>query len=101
MARYRKLPVVIDAIQFTGDNDDEIVAFLDAPILSDLDAAVMRQAHYLGARQLGGIARMWLWNSEENQHIGVPDGHWIIRGVQGEIYPCSPDVFDATYEFVE
>ena len=28
-------------------------------------------------------------------------GDWIIRGVQGEIYPCKPDIFDQTYEAVE
>ena len=28
-------------------------------------------------------------------------GHWIIKGVQGEFYPCKPDIFKATYEEVE
>jgi hypothetical protein len=32
--------------------------------------------------------------------LGV-EGDWIIRGVQGELYPCKPDIFEATYEPVE
>lgn len=29
------------------------------------------------------------------------EGDWIIQGVKGEFYPCKPDVFDASYEFVD
>jgi hypothetical protein len=28
-------------------------------------------------------------------------GDWIIRGISGEIYPCKPDIFEATYEAIE
>ena len=41
-------------------------------------------------RYHGGIAGLWC-----DKH--KPEGDWIIRGVQGEFYPCKPDVFDATY----
>ncbi|MEE9532177.1 MAG: hypothetical protein V3W52_14385, partial [Syntrophobacteria bacterium] len=33
--------------------------------------------------------------------VGVNDGDWIITGIQGEHYPCKPDIFEATYEPVE
>lgn len=33
--------------------------------------------------------------------LHVSDGDWIITGVQGEKYPCKPDIFEATYEAVE
>jgi len=39
-----------------------------------------------------------VWNSEERQHIKVPDGHWLIRGLKDEVYPCSPEVFERSYE---
>lgn len=39
-----------------------------------------------------------LWNSEERQHAKVPAGHWIIKGLKGEFYPCSPEVFEMSYE---
>jgi hypothetical protein len=31
--------------------------------------------------------------------LHVTDGDWVIKGVQGEFYPCKPDIFAATYEF--
>ncbi len=85
---YRKKPVVIQAVQFTGTNHDEVQDF--APGLfhevhpddrtddPDITAEVMDELH-----------STW---------VGVKDGQWIIRGVQGEFYPCDPDVFSATYE---
>lgn len=36
----------------------------------------------------------------EGKHIVSP-GDWIITGIKGEKYPCKPDIFEATYEFVE
>jgi hypothetical protein len=80
MARYRKRPVVIDAVQLTNETpDDEILAFLgDDPfeILGD---------HELVIHTLEGDMR-------------ADAGDWLIRGVKGELYPCKPDIFAATYE---
>ena len=39
-----------------------------------------------------------VFNPLEDQWLNVPVGHWIIRGVKGELYPCEPEVFAATYE---
>ena len=36
----------------------------------------------------------------EGEHVGSI-GDWIIQGVAGELYPCKPDIFQATYEAVE
>lgn len=35
--------------------------------------------------------------NDEAKHVADP-GDWIIRGIQGELYPCKPDIFTATYE---
>jgi hypothetical protein len=82
MAKYRKKPVVIDAIQIS-DNDDELLAWLGEfvvpfEIIAD---------HTIIIHTLEGDMR-------------ADPGDWIIRGVKGEFYPCKPDIFEQTYEGV-
>jgi len=81
-ARYRKRPVVIDAIQFTW------VA---------IDAAVLFTA---GAGRLvvnpSGDTAMVIDTLEGDMTAVL--GDYIIRGVAGELYPCKPDIFNATYD---
>lgn len=79
MAKYRKKPVVIDAIQFTGDNDIEIMNLFSGKI--------NRGEHCLHIHTLEGVMRAEV-------------GDWIIKGVAGELYPCKPDIFEKTYEKV-
>ncbi len=89
MPLFRKKPVVITAIQWTGDNLEEIINFIG----------------------LHESASRWTW--EEYQKVVADDGlkiftlegphmatvgDWIIRGVTGEFYPCKPDIFEQTYE---
>ena len=79
-ARFRKKPVVIEAHRWEGDNWPDFLLFLIAR---------------------GGSARtegdQLLIDTLEGTHAANP-GDWIIQGVQGEFYPCKPDIFDATYE---
>jgi hypothetical protein len=81
VTRYRKRPVEVEAIQWTGKNTDEVAAFLGADLLGQ-------------ERSMDGplIVRT------QNGPVTVTRGEWLIRGVQGEHYPCRPDVFEATYE---
>lgn len=76
--KFRKKPVVIDAVQFTGENYDEIAAFCPA-------------VWWEGGN--GIIPTL-----EGDHRAGV--GDWIIKGVKGEFYPCKPDIFEATYDTV-
>ena len=82
--RFRKRPVLIEAVQWTGDNFIEIDAFL------------------LGGTRLfetypsQGIIKILTLEGEMIASIG----DWIIKGVKGEFYPCKPDIFEATYEEV-
>jgi hypothetical protein len=83
-SRFRKRPVVINAVQWTGRNRAEI-------------------EHWMG-RELGyttsGNDEATLWiPTLEGGHV-ASRGDWIIRGVKGEFYPCKPDIFAATYEAV-
>lgn len=83
MAKFRKKPVVIDAIQWSGD-------ILDAQGVMEFAAgdAVGFQGPNLVVYTLEG-----------NMLASPKD--WLIRGVKGELYPCKPDIFEATYEPAE
>ena len=80
MPKFRKKPVVIEAIQHrTGQQYADFIP----EVLSG-------QVRY---REDGTM----LINTLEGALIAQP-GDWIIRGVKGELYPCKPDIFAATYE---
>lgn len=81
MAAFRKKPIVIEAWQFTS-----------------LDA--MRTAPaWVVAQDKRGSLSLFI-KTLEGVMEALP-GDWIILGVKGEIYPCKPDIFAATYERVE
>ena len=98
MSKYRKLPVVIEATQWlkNGDHPDDgdasnegkMVRYFRRPDIDDEANCRNCNAtmHYHG----------WI-DTKEGGHIVCP-GDWIITGVQGELYPCKPDIFAATYE---
>ena len=79
--KYRKKPVVIEAVEWHGDNLGEIKALSSS---RDVDVSVENQL---------------LINTLEGQ-MRADLGDMIIKGVSGEIYPCKPDIFDKTYEEV-
>ena len=84
--KYRKKPIVIEAIQWTGDNFNEIRKF--CPII---------KIPWSESKKSKGIINI---PTLEGTH-GAERGDWIIKGVRGEFYPCKPDIFEATYEKVE
>jgi len=80
--RYVKKPISIEAIQWTGDNFEEIQKFM-------CEHHVIKTAHNeLIIPTLEGDMR-------------APVESWIIRGAMGEYYPCRNDVFEETYEPVK
>lgn len=81
MKHYRKRPVVIEAIQWDGSNEPELIEFVG----DSLKPAV--HPDYLEIHTLEGVMTADL-------------GDWIIKGVKGEFYPCKPEIFEATYEEV-
>ena len=89
--KFRKKPVVIEAVRWTGENRKEInkfcrnkAIFLPAKLRSD----GLIIAYDLLISTLEGM-----------MHANV--GDYIIKGVNGEYYPCKPDVFAKTYERVK
>lgn len=82
MKRYRKKPVVIEAVQFLGDeNLQEILEWMG-------DNDVIAMGDYMRILTLEG-------------EMTANRSDWIIKGVKGEFYPCKPDIFEATYEPVK
>ncbi len=79
MTKYKKKPVVIEAIRFIGSNYEEIREFIGQNTLcSDLSIVISTLEGDMVAQK----------------------GDYIIKGVQGEFYPCKPDIFEETYEVV-
>ena len=92
MRKYRKLPVVIDAEQWRVKGDVP-----EAPLSDYLhESEVSIPCGYCG-RCLTMHAKC---ETLEGHHIVCP-GDYIIKGIQGEFYPCKPDIFEATYEPVD
>lgn len=90
MGKYRKKPVVIEAIQFDGSNFDEILEFgnKEGEKRNILKNSFTGNQDYLFIRTLEG-------------NMKVSEGDYVIKGVQGEFYPCKPNIFEATYDVVE
>jgi hypothetical protein len=86
--KWRKLPVVIEAIRYTPPhNCGEVAAFLGEPFdCGDYDDP-------------GHQDEPWSIPTLEGVMEALP-GDYIIKGVAGEFYPCKPDVFLSTYEEV-
>ena len=82
MPKFRKKPVVIEAVRYDGTFPLEFLA----------DDERVRSA---GDRS----GDMEIVTLEGTMRAAI--GDWIIRGVQGELYPCKPSIFAATYEPVE
>lgn len=96
--RFRKRPVVIDAVQYTP----EIARFgWPAALISDhpwIDAAFeLEQMH--NVRATSGEKYVTIKTLEGEMR--ADPGDWIIQGIKGELYPCKPDIFELTYEAAE
>lgn len=91
MNRYRKLPVEVDAVCVRSGN------YLDwEPLLSHVAPWRVTAADYAGSGRIvvGTIATL-------EGSMSVLMGDYIIRGVEGELYPCAPHIFAQTYEIVK
>lgn len=88
MKQYRKKPVVIEAVQFNGSNLDQLINFSNGLIESQITERRINGENYVIIPTLEG-------------EMKANEGDYIIKGVQGEFYPCKPDVFEKTYEEVK
>ncbi len=83
--RYRKKPIEVEAIKFDGTNCREVLEFIhpDMPKI-----------------RLAGVEKIKLPIVIETLEgdMDVSVGDYVIRGIQGELYPCKPDIFEQTYQ---
>lgn len=96
MGKYRKRPVVVEAISV-----EELLAWLSAgaqPV--DMDEWVC-EAWGRGEIRVSDRGEVGIATMEGNWLVARPEGYWIIRGVEGEIYPCEGEIFSKTYEAAE
>ena len=123
MAQYRKKPVVIEAVRWRGYNPGlgiteeapdqplEITAekmdgikWGEFPTWLPAVSAVIEDGNlplsHIPSVPAGSIFRQGdaLWIGTLEGSMRADKGDWIIRGVKGEIYPCKPNIFAATYE---
>jgi len=87
--KYRKKPVVIEAMQFNG-NPDDIISWIVENKPMEGNAVLLAQIR---------DENIIIKTLEGDMKASI--GDWIIKGVNGEFYPCKPDIFEKTYEAVE
>jgi len=79
--KFRKKPVVVDAEQFIPFEEDGKLVSNVSSVVWDVESETS-----------------WSINTLEGRALNVTTFDWIITGVNGEKYPCKPDVFKKTYE---
>ncbi len=76
--KFRKKPIVIEALKYTEDNYNEVYKFLKKPNEGAIGSWIIIET-------LEGDMKCFV-------------GDYIIKGIKGEFYPCKPDIFEQTYE---
>ena len=92
MAKFRKKPIVIEAVQLRWDTWGEMCEHANVGSLDDDQPS--------GDFGADGSSINLLIPTEEGL-MTAKEGDWVIKGIKGELYPCKPDIFEQTYERVE
>lgn len=87
---FVKRPVVIQAIRWNGNNIRELSEFMGEKLPN---GTLERRFDIYGDTSNPDLV---IFTLEGDHHASV--GDWIIRGIQGEFYPCKPDIFEQIYE---
>ena len=87
IAKYRKKPVVIEVVQYTGDNAEEIFEWMNKTSTC---------AAYIDPDEDNSLMIITL-----EGEMQCRPGWYVLRGVRNEFYPCDPDIFAETYEEVD
>jgi len=89
MRKYRKKPVVIEAVQLKRNFAELAIAEIPKELFGNYNIGEFAEdSCYLEIKTLEGV-------------MTASEGDYIIKGINGEFYPCKPDIFEATYEAVE
>lgn len=97
MAKYRKLPVTVEAFKYDGDlKDSGGNYYVPDWAVKAFEIGIM---YYGSIHYVSPPNELFISTLEGEHHVSV--GDYIICGVNGELYPCKPDIFEKTYESVE
>jgi hypothetical protein len=102
--KFRKKPVVIEAMQLRWDTWSEICDFVTKPYFDRgvyLDSQTKEELPEGAMSSTLGLRINTLESNALTGSLLASQGDWIIKGVKGEFYPCKPDIFEATYEPVD
>lgn len=91
--KYRKRPIEVEAIQWLGSNEKEIVGWLESRKIDN----------YTMKPKFGEASELSLHLESPIAVITfpVPHGDWIIRSLKGDVYPCRDEIFKDTYDLVK
>lgn len=92
--KYKKKPVLVDAIQLSTKNYEEVCEFVGSTLVQYVNPAMPISDDGAADPYLG----VYIETLEGRMLASL--GDFIIKGVNGEFYPCKPDVFFKTYEEV-
>ena len=93
MSFYRKKPIIIEAIKWTGLNVEEVKQFCKD------NAKLCINDSSWKVNVAAPKAELTIKTLEGDMKASI--GDYIIKGINGEFYPCKPDIFEKTYEIVE
>lgn len=99
MAKFRKKPVIIEAVQLCWANWGEVCDFT-GDLISEENPGRSVDTYSDKCGEIAGPYIELTISTLEGEMV-AKHGDWIIKGVQGELYPCKPDIFEATYEAVD
>lgn len=88
MPKFRKKPVVIEAVQWSGNNAKELLGWAGDNGVWGADFQIDIENGLVEILTLEGV-------------MSADVGDWVIKGIRGEFYPCKPDIFEETYELVD
>jgi len=99
--KYRKKPVVIQAVQLTAATIKQAYEFMHGPQEIGRGMDLEKWDEYCDIVAAKGMNVTTLEDGPDGRakHVATL-GDWIIKGVHGEFYPCKPDIFAATYDAV-
>lgn len=90
--KYRKKPIIIEAVKWTGYNLEEVKKFVGNSLIYN----ICTSAYEVGK----GVPYVCMKIKTLEGDMTVSVGDYIIKGAKGEFYPCKPDIFEVTYEEV-
>lgn len=94
---WKKRPVAIEAVLWTGENHHEMISFLEGQSFEGENLPKKGKNFYIDHKRIKGGLMIKTLESPHEATIG----DYIIKGVAGEFYPCKPKIFKDTYEYVK